>query len=246
VTVDLLALHSTFEGVPSAFASARDSIDVVLRDRGFRRTTPADTSEALLRGALASAELTHDHAGAGSAETDAVRVSAMLLGQLATFRQTPLQALAHVHAVAAAALAEDQRGRPRDADAARLLQGLAQILRTNSSAPALVVAAVVHAEIASGEPFGSHNGIVARAAERLTLVARGVDPASVLVPEAGHLALRSAYADALAGYRVGEGLAGKGVGVWWRYAASAYVAGLDASPLHANGTRNDSDAAAHT
>ena len=42
-------------------------------------------------------------------------------------------------------------------------------------------------------PFASHNGIVARAAERLVMVARGVDPTSLTVPEAGHLALRAQY-----------------------------------------------------
>lgn len=231
VTVDLQALHTTFEGVPSAFASARDGIDVVLRDRGFRRTTSTDTSEALLTGARASGELAVDEGIGATSQDDAVRVSAMVLSQLTPFRRTPLQALAQLHAVAAASRPEDERGRPADEAAAALLQRLAAILRGNSSTPALVVAAIVHAEIAAGRPFTSHNGIVARAAERLTWVARGVDPSSVLVPEAGHLALRTAYVDALAGYREGGGLAGAGVSVWWRYAASAYVAGIDASPL---------------
>ena len=62
-----------------------------------------------------------------------------------------------------------------------------------TTAPALLVAAVVHAELATAAPFASHNGIVARAAERLVLVARGVDAKSLVVPEAGHLALRAAY-----------------------------------------------------
>ena len=33
----------------------------------------------------------------------------------------------------------------------------------------------MHADLATAAPFPSHNGIVARAAERLVLVARGVD-----------------------------------------------------------------------
>ena len=43
--------------MPSAYASARDGIDVMLRDRGLRRTSPETTAESLLRGAHASAVL---------------------------------------------------------------------------------------------------------------------------------------------------------------------------------------------
>ena len=62
---------------------------------------------------------------------------------------------------------------------------------------------MVHADLATAAPFASHNGIVARAAERLVLVARGVDEKSLVVPEAGHLALRAAYESNLRGYRDG-------------------------------------------
>ena len=52
-------------------------------------------------------------------------------------------------------------------------------------------------------PFVSHNGLVARATEWLVLVARGVDEKSLVVPEAGHLALRPEYESNLWGYRDG-------------------------------------------
>ena len=90
------------------------------------------------------------------------------------------------------------------------------------------MAAVVHADLATAAPFGSHNGIVARAAERLVLVSRGVDEKSLVVPEAGHLANRAAYESNLRGYRDG-GRAG--VHAWLLYAAEAYAAGAEASPL---------------
>jgi hypothetical protein len=102
-------------------------------------------------------------------------------------------------------------------------------LVSESSVPALLVAAVVHADLASAAPFASHTGIVARAAERLVLVARGVDEKSLVVPEAGHLALRKAYESNLRGYRDG-GQAG--VHGWLLYAAQAYTAGAQASPLN--------------
>ena len=97
-----------------------------------------------------------------------------------------------------------------------------------TTAPALVVAAVVHAELAVTAPFCSHNGLVARAGERLVLAARGVDPKSLVVPEAGHLALR-------AGVRVQPARLPRrraaGLHSWLLYAAEAYAKGAEASPL---------------
>ncbi|MGA9746466.1 MAG: oxidoreductase, partial [Nocardioides sp.] len=95
-------------------------------------------------------------------------------------------------------------------------------------APALLVAAVAHAEIASAAPFVSHNGLVARAVERLLLVARGVDPTSLIVPEAGHLALRREYESNLRGYAEGGAA---GVHGWLLYAAEAFAKGAESSPV---------------
>jgi hypothetical protein len=236
VTSDPMARLVSLEGVPSAYAAVRDSIDVVLRDRGLRRTSPATTAESLLRGAHASAvlegsasSLAEVREGGGDAvAVDAVRVSVELLSLSPVLTRSPLQAAARLHAVAAAGLTDDERGRPRSPEAAGRLRTLAAILTTETTAPALVVAAVVHAELATAAPFASHNGIVARAAERLVLVARGVDPTSLVVPEAGHLALRAAYESNLRAWSDG-GEAGRHA--WLLYAAEAYSAGLEASPL---------------
>lgn len=237
MTSDPLAWLVSLEGVPSAFAAARDGIDVLLRDRGLRRTSPETTAESLLRGAHASAVLegsasTLEGVRAGEADevaADAVRVSTELLSLVPTLGRSPLQALARIHALAATgSVPEAQLGRPRDGEAAERLRGLGALLGAETSVPALVVAAVVHADLATAAPFPSHNGIVARAAERLLLAARGVDPTSLVVPEAGHLALRPAYESNLRGYATG-GQAG--VHAWLLYAAEAYAAGAEASPL---------------
>ena len=236
VTADPLSRLASLEGVPSAYAAARDGIDAMLRDRGLRRTSPEATAESLLRGAHASgvlegsgSSLAEVRAGAGDEVAgDAVRVSTELLGLAPAMTRTPLQALARIHALAAARLPEEQRGRPRDGAAADRLRGVGDLLTADTSAPALLVAAVVHAELATAAPFGSHNGIVARAAERLVLVALGVDEKSLVVPEAGHLALRAAYESNLRGYATGGAA---GVHAWLLYAAEAYAAGAEASPL---------------
>ena len=67
-----------------------------------------------------------------------------------------------------------------------------------------------------------------RAAERLVLVARGVDEKSLTVPEAAHLALRAEYESNLRAYRDGGP---NGVHAWLLYAAEAYAAAAEASPL---------------
>ena len=230
MTVDPLAVLMNAEGVPSAFAAARDGIDALLRDRGMRRTTPEQTAESLLRGAHASAvlegsssSLEEVRAGTGDeVAADAVRVSVELLSLVPQFGAAPLQALARLHAVAASGLPADHRGRPAGAEGAARVHRVAELLLTPTEAPGLLVAAVVHAELAGGA-FPSHNGIVARAAERLVLAARGVDERSLVVPEAGHLALRPAYESNLRAVAAGRPGA---MEAWLRYAA-------EASPLHA-------------
>ncbi|MFC5729159.1 MULTISPECIES: oxidoreductase [Nocardioides] len=237
MTVDPHAWLVSLEGVPSAFAGARDGIDVVLRDRGLRRTSPEMTAESLVRGAHASAVLegsqsTLAEIRGGEADeiaADAVRLSAELLGLMPVLRRQPLQALARMHAVVAVgALPDDRLGRPRDAESAARLRGIAELITAPSEAPALAVAAVVHAELLTAAPFGSHNGIVARAAERLLLAAKGVDEKSLVVPEAAHLALRPQYESNLRGWATG-GRAG--MHSWLLYAAEAYAAAAEASPL---------------
>ncbi len=233
---DPLAWLVSLEGVPSAYAATRDGIDVMLRDRGLRRTSPETTAESLLRGAQASAVLEGSAStlpqvreGAGDATAqDAVRVSTELLSLAPLMARSPLQALARLHALAASSLPADQRGRPRDDESAARLRDISALLTRPTDAPALLVASLIHAELITAAPFASHNGIVARAAERLLLLSRGVDEKSLVVPEAGHLALRPAYESNLRGYAEGGAA---GMHAWILYGAEAFAAGAEASPL---------------
>jgi hypothetical protein len=238
VTVDPLASLLALEGVPSGFAAARDGIDTMPRDRGLRRTSPELTAESLLRGAWASAvlegsasSLEETRSGAGDDIAQAsVRVSTEVLGLVPVLKSSPLQAFARLHTLAGGgSLPTEELGRPRDAESASRLQVLASRLREETSAPAMLVAAIVHADLATSAPFASHNGIVARAAERLVLVARGVDEKSLLVPEEGHRLLRGEYESNLRAYAGASG--SSGVHAWLRYAAEAYAKGAEASPV---------------
>ncbi len=236
--VDPLASLASLDGVASALAGCRDGIDALLRDRGLRRTAPELTTESLLRGAIASATLEGSTSSAASiraGEGDevagaALRLSTEVLALVPTLRTSPLQAFARLHAVVAAGSVGPERlGRPRDPESAERLQVLARRLLEPTTAPALLVAAVVHAELADAAPFASHNGLVARAAERLVLVSRGVDEKSLIVPEAGHLEFRAEYESNLRAYADAAG--SSGVHAWLLYAAEAYTKAAELSPV---------------
>jgi hypothetical protein len=233
--VERLARVEELEGVASGFAATRDGIDTMLRDRGLPQTPPELTAESLLRGAHASAVLagsssTLDECRVGAGDPTAqaaLRVSVELLALVPVFSRTPLQALARLHTLAAAgSVTDDEIGRPRDPASAARLREVATLV--GGSLPALLRAALVHAELATSAPFGSADGLVARAAERLVLVTGGVDAKSLVVPEAGHLALRAAYESTLRAYAGGSRA---GVQAWLLHCAAAYAAGAEASPL---------------
>ena len=232
----------TLEGVPSALAAARDGVDALLRDRGHRRTTPEVTAESLLRGAAASATLEGSATDlealrGGAADLVAMRAARLNAGLLAlvpVVGRAPMQALARLHVLAAAGTTADEAlGRPRpDASVPPRLQALARLLMSAGDVPAVALAAVAHAEVAVVAPFESDNGLVARALERLVLVARGLDPTSMTVPEAGHLASGGSYGAALTAYSSGTP---QGARAWLLHAASALGAATEASPLNDRG-----------
>ncbi len=232
MVTDPLAVLSQLEGVPSAIVSARDAVDAVLRDRGMRTVSAEQSATALLAGARASASLTDDPDRwlAGS-----VRLSTELITLSGLIRVAPNQALARAHALLAHGQVPDaELGRVRSVDGIsdRVL-GLTELLTGTTAAPALVVGAVVHAELATVAPFGTADGLVARAVEHMVLIASGVDPRAVLVPEAGHLALRESYDNALAGYRAGSV---SGVRDWLLHCARAVAYGAEVSPVSRGAT----------
>jgi hypothetical protein len=226
VVPDPLADLARLEGVPSAVAAARDAVDVVLRDRGMRVIPAQQSASALLAGARASAALSPDP---GRWLAGAVRLSTELISLGALIRVAPGQALARAHAlIGRGVLPDDELGRVRSSgEVSRRMLGLSELLTEPTAASAVVLGAVAHAEIATVAPFGSADGIVARAVEHMVLIAGGVDPRAVIVCEAGHLALRPAYEVALAAY--GSGTV-SGVREWLLHCTQALTYGAEVSP----------------
>ena len=176
----------------------------------------------------------------GKVVEGAVRLHADLGSVLGSWKHSPHQALARLHVLAAGELVDAEAlGRPRPNGAsyedplelgpapepievAARLDGLSRVLMTATTAPAVVVAAVVHGELLALRAFGSFDGLVARAAARLVLIDRGLDPKAVSAPEVGHAELHHDYADAARDY-VSGGSAG--VARWIDHCASAVALG---------------------
>lgn len=244
---DPLAVIAELPGVSEAVEEAREAVDRLYRHRVLRRRSPAVSAESSLRGARASAALEGVDVPLDALRRDevsdpvvqgALRASAEMGRLGGTWRTAPRQVLARLHTVAAAGLVpEADLGRPRGGgqvsdplglgaapegeELAVRMEGLVKLLMSPTKAPALVLAAIVHAELAVLRPFGTADGVVARTAERLTLVEHGLDPKSLAAVEVGHLELP--YADGLRSYLSGTG---EGVAAWVRQCASATVLGV--------------------
>ena len=217
---DPLAPLLDLPGVQEAAGAARAAVDRLLGHRVLRRESAGVSTESALRGARASAALEGVDVPladlrAGSVDDPtvqgALRVSAALGSMVDTWPRAPGQVLARLHVLAAADLADrGTLGRP-GTHAGPRLSGLLALVTGQSTAPAVLVAALVHGELAALAPFGTADGLVARAAGRLTLITRGLDPKAVSVPEVGFAELgREAYDRALTGYAAGgpDGVAG--------------------------------------
>jgi hypothetical protein len=217
---DPLAPLLDLPGVAQAAESARAAVDRLLGHKVLRRESAGVSAESALRGARASAalegvDLPLAQLRAGEV-TDpvvqgALRVSVGLGSMVDTWDRAPGQVLARLHVLAAADLVDRANlGRP-NGQAGPRLGGLFSIITGATAVPAVVLAGVVHGELAALAPFGTQDGVVARAGGRLVGITRGLDPKAVSVPEVGFAELgRDAYAEALAGYRSGEpaGVAG--------------------------------------
>ena len=218
---DPLAPLADLPGVAAAGEEAREALGRAHRHPSNLRGWPTTAAEASLRVARASAVLDGgslqllDNGEPDPVLTGALRVSQALEGGttslVGVWQRAPLQALARLHALAAADLADGARlGRPRgDADVGRRLELLAEVVTGGTHVPAPVLAAVAHGELLTLAPFGSADGVVARAVSRLVTIASGLDPHGLGVPEVYWMRHSGDYRAAARGFASGtpDGLA---------------------------------------
>ena len=225
---DPLAPLAELPGVAAAGEEAREALGRAHRHRTNLRGWPAAAAEAALRAARASSVLDGGslrlsdagvlpslRVGPDQVLAGALRVSEALEGGatslVGVWQRAPLQAIARLHALAAADLADDDRlGRPRrDVEVGRRLALLADIVTGGTRVPAPVLAAVAHGELLTLEPFGTADGVVARAVSRLVTIASGLDPHGLGVPEVYWMRHSGDYRAAARGFSSGtpDGLA---------------------------------------
>jgi hypothetical protein len=220
--------------VADALTQARTAVDAFLDGQMRRRIAVA--AEASLRSAVASAALEGhrydvEEVRAGTV-TDpvvqgALRVSEALPGLVEAWRSAPRQALARLHTLAArGSVAAEALGRP--SPVSPRLDLLVGVILT-PGAPALLRACVVHGELLALGPFAGPNGLVARAAARLTLIADGLDPGGLLAPEVAHLAREPEYVGCANAFATGTP---DGLRAWIRHCCTAVAlcADLGQSP----------------
>ena len=217
-------------------------------DRGIRAKAAEVAAASVLRGARDSAAID----GADSAVVDdspmgrilgnAQVLTARVPALVDTWATAPLQVLAELHAIASQGFTSgEQRGRPRSGDEVRdplnmgllppasvispRMAGLATVITTSSS-PALLIAAIVHAELSALRPFEIGSGLVARASIRLVMASKGIDPSLFTIPEHGMFELgRPAYVNAIREYSAGTA---EGINAYVTWFATALAMGAKA------------------
>jgi hypothetical protein len=216
---DPLAPLADLPGVADAGEEAREALALAHRHKTNRRGWPATAAEAAMRAARATSVLDggslvlNPDEGPDPVLAGALRVAEALEGGasslIGVWQRAPLQAIAKLHALAAADLTDDDRlGRPRaDAGVGRRLEMLADVV-TTTRVPAPVLAAVVHGELLVLAPFGVADGVVARGVSRLATIASGLDTRGLGVPEQSWMQKPGDYRAAARGFESGtrEGL----------------------------------------
>ncbi|WP_170318906.1 oxidoreductase [Allorhizocola rhizosphaerae] len=220
--MDPLAPLLNLTDIESAVKGARDAVDGAYRHPSLRREGGAAAAEIALRSAVASASL--DFGGydlelvrAGAVHDGgmqgALRLSEALPTLASKWESAPRQVLAKLHVLAGTGVVDSASlGRP----SAPLDQVCAYVV--NRSGDPLIRAAVVHGEMLALNPFPGVNGLVARAAARLTLVSSAFDPRGIIPVEEIHLEREPEYRGAALAFATGTT---DGIRSWLKHYALA-------------------------
>lgn len=214
---DVLAPLLDLPDVADAAEAARAALGKAHRHRANLRGWPVTAAESAVRGARSSSVLDGGGAqlDATSGSQDPVLAGALRVGQaleggttsvIGVWQRAPLQALAKLHALAAADLvAAEELGRPRPKpEVVARLDLMTRLVTGTTTVPAPVLAGVAHGELLALAAFGSADGVLARAVSRLVTMSTGLDPHGLGVPEVYWLRRADEYRSAAAGFASGE------------------------------------------
>lgn len=235
---DPLAGLAALPEVSPAVDAARDAVDTAYRHPRLRRHGGPVVAEVALRCAVASAALADsrhelEQVRAGTV-TDpvvqgALRCAEALPGMVDQWRRTPRQVLARLHVLAARGVVPDaELGRPSNTDRSEVAARLDTLLDVvlAQAAPGLLRAAVVHGELLALSAFAGPNGVLARAAARLELLASGFDPRGLVPVDVQHQAREPEYVGGVTAFASGTP---DGVRSWLRHCAAAAESGAAAA-----------------
>ncbi len=250
--VDPLAPLAELPGVPEAIAEANDFIARVHRHKANLRGWDVTGSEAVLRGARASAQIdggspwlpedgqVDDPILAGALRAAEELAPDGITETVTTWRRAPLQVIARLNALASPRMGDEvfrERAAAVDASGAidgllvpgrprpgadERLQLLGRLLTGGTRVSAVVLSAIVHGELLALAPFSDANGVTARACSRLTTIASGLDPRGLGVPEVWWNRHRDEYAQRAADFASGSV---EGVGEWIKFHAKGLSEG---------------------
>lgn len=227
--MDPLATLNNLADVESAVNAARSAVDGAYKHPALRRKGGLVAAEVSLRSAVASASLETitgyrlEDVRSGTV-LDAVvqgslRIHSSLPSLADRWESTPAQVLARLHVLGATGILESPSlGRP----AAPLDRVLSHIVARVGDP--LIRAAVVHGEMLALNPFPGVNGLIARAAARLTLIASGFDPRGLLLTEEIHLWREPEYRGSSLAFATGTR---DGIRSWLKHCALAAKLGAE-------------------
>lgn len=235
--MDPLAPLLELSEVADALENARANVDRMLWHEALRNGDELVAAEVALHSASATlaldgydcdVERLRDRDFDDPVIGGVVRVVEALPGLAAMWPVSPRYVLAKLHTLATKeypdAGGDFAPGRIEvdDSGSMRINALCALITNPTKEIPAAMAAAVVHAELLAVRPFPVANNVVARAAARLSLASKGLDPQLLIAVDAGHLERQPEYVGAQRAFATGTP---DGVRSWLKHYGKALEAG---------------------
>lgn len=249
--MDPLSNLLKIESISDSISAALKAVDELNWDRSVRNNKElipiarriSGYASSALEGASMPADPRQapDDSPMGQLSNAALGITAEVDFQLATFLKTPLQTWARLHSFIEQS---EERGRPRTDNEVidplhigqpiphelieSRLNGLVELI-AKSAAPAVLISAIAHAELATIAPFKKGSQMIARATTRLVLQSKNIDQLKLVMPEYGFYKFgRNSYAKGLMAYQSGTT---EGVTEWVELHSQAVIIGAKNTDL---------------
>jgi hypothetical protein len=235
--VDPLAPLLELSEVADALENARANVDRMLWHEALRSGDDLVAAEVALHSASATlaldgydcdVERLREGAFDDPVISGVVRMVEALPGLAPMWPVSPRYVLAKLHTLAtkeypdAGSDFEPGRVEVDDSGSMRINALCALITHPTKEIPAAMTAAVVHGELLAVRPFPVANNVIARAAARLALASKGLDPKLLITVDAGHLERQPEYVGAQRAFATGTP---DGVRSWLKHYGKALEAG---------------------